>query len=325
MTLRHFLCLKILWKRSDAGKFQLHRYVDQRAIKKAEELIKKPKCKAFFDNIGSKKYPDDSIFSLVHLYMDLVFKVNAATTSFGSPKVLLTPLPVRGRHQRERTPESPLTGRDSTPSDVEMRTPPNPAKSRRGTQRRLSFLDREDPRMDADMPEMQGNLSEASPSASHVSDSTAEGPDGLSPAHPSEFTPSEDEILVNMAFVLLLNALTEPDGTMRSKGYRWLPNREAVKIFNSLPASGAGGTVVGNKAADKLLEARTDGCLRHTEHNLSAALVEVKPCVREQNLERIQWQEGVQMAAYIYKLLYTDRPANEKFGLLRCDKAGVRR
>jgi hypothetical protein len=102
-------------------------------------------------------------------------------------------------------------------------------------------------------------------------------PEGWSPGHPSDFIPTEDEIVVNTAFVLLLNALTERKADMRLKGYRWLPNRDVFKIFKSLEDSGTKATIDSNK----LLEARADDCFRHTESNLSAAIVEVKPSVRE--------------------------------------------
>lgn len=108
---------------------------------------------------------------------------------------------------------------------------------------------------------------------------------------------------------------------MRHKGYRWLTNHEPVRIFKQLNAAGHPLPVKGNK----LLEARTAGCFRHTGHNISAALIEVKPCVRETARRRIEWQEGAQMAAYIYKLLYMQSPPSPGFGLLLCDKPGLKR
>jgi hypothetical protein len=124
--------------------------------------------------------------------------------------------------------------------------------------------------------------------------------------------------VVNTAFVLLLNALTERKADMRLKGYRWLPNRDVFKIFKSLEDSGT-------KDSNKLLEARTDGCFRHTESNLSAAIVEVKPSVREKDRVGIEWQEAAQMAAQIYSFLCTKAPPHQDFGLLRCEKPGIKK
>ncbi|KAK4043151.1 hypothetical protein C8A01DRAFT_43933 [Parachaetomium inaequale] len=291
LTFAHFLCLKVLWKSHSAKKFVLNKYVDQPSIERAEQRTRTPKCKAFFDNIGRKEYPEESIFSMVHLYMDLVFKLDS-DTDFYSLKVLLTPQPLRVEGRGERTPESPLVAKGS-PSRMEVDSP------------EMSDTDHDmlDPSDLAEAFPAQVRLDQTlpaptafSPSASSLSSDPSTEPGASSPAHPSEFTPSEDEILVNMALLLLLNSLTELDETLRSKRYRWVPNRELVRILKS-----------------------------HTEHNLSAALVEVKPCVRLKKQKQIEWQEGAQMAAYIYKLLSLEPPPTQEFGLLRCDKPGVKR
>ena len=159
-------------------------------------------------------------------------------------------------------------------------------------------------------------------SPSSQSSSSAGSLGDESPARLADYMPAEDEAIVNMAFVLLLNSLTEPYEPMRGKGYRWLPNHEASQMFKALSA--AGRPLRGVKE-NKLIEARTDGCFRHTDLNISAALIEVKPCVRLKSWDRIEWQEGAQMATHIYKLLYMQPPPTQDFGLLRCDIQGVKR
>lgn len=73
-------------------------------------------------------------------------------------------------------------------------------------------------------------------------------------------------------------------------------------------------------APKKYLEARADGCFRHTEDHLVAALLKVEPCVRGSHLGQIEWQEGAQRATNVYKLLYLVSHPPREFGLLRVIK-----
>lgn len=298
LTFPQFLCLKVLWDNKPRGGFDLSEYVDDDAITMAKHELGKPNAEAFLKNIGLKKYPADSIFSLVHLYMDLVFDLDQS--SDWETKVLLAPRPSRVEADRPYTPESPLAGRGS---------------SSRPTMMDIDWESESDTAMEGDFQAETGQ----SPS-SQSSSSTGSGPGDESPASPADYTPAEDEAIVNMAFVLLLNSLTEPYEPMREKGYRWLPNHEASQMYKALPTAGRPLRVV---KGNKLLEARTDGCFRHTGHNISAALIEVKPCVRQKAWGKIEWQEGAQMAAHIYKLVYKE--STPDFGLLRCDIRGVKR
>ena len=149
----------------------------------------------------------------------------------------------------------------------------------------------------------------------HLDSGQTPQPDDSSPADPSHFGPSEDEILVNMSFVLLLNSLTERDGTMRSRGCRWLPNRDVYTIFGSLESV----------EQARLLEARTDGCLKHTPSGLSAAILEVKPYIRRAHVLQVEWQESAQVAAYIYTLIHSNLPPGSSFGCLHCNSPGIQK
>jgi hypothetical protein len=299
----HFLCLKVLWSQGTVGEFVLSDYVDQGSITRAKQQLEQEKAQAFLVNIGRKKYPDNSIFSLVHLYMDFVFRLNSQS-DWLSVKVLLNP---RREFYRATTPESPLRGGDPS---VAGDTSPSPS----------SAMDIDTEMVDADLPPRP----QSSASAGSAISGASTQPAGLPPAEPSDFAPAEDETIVNMAFVLLLNSLTESEIWLRTKGYRWLPNRDVTRIFKALALNGPTGP--GRNSENKLLEARTDGCFRHTERNISAALLEVKPCVRRASKQRIEWQEGAQMASHIYKLLHLQTPPPPpEFGLLRCDKPGRKR
>ncbi|KAH6843076.1 hypothetical protein B0I37DRAFT_211037 [Chaetomium sp. MPI-CAGE-AT-0009] len=295
LTLDHFLCLKVLCDEKTRDYFLLEDYVDDISIATAKQKLRTPKVKDFLRKIreGSEDYPDDSIFSLVHLYMEFVFDLDSR--SDWAQKILLTPDPPRMETDRERTPESPLAGKGtSSMADIGL---------------------------DVEMMDTSP-LAELSPSTDSLVSSSS---GGMLPAHPSEFQPTEDETTVNMATVLLLNSLTESDEELRSKGYRWLPNRDVAQIFKSPSTKGARNTGPSHKNGNKLLEARTDGCFRNTRYEISAALLEVKPCIRESSKEKIQWQEGAQMAAHIYKLLYLKTPPRDDFGLLLPDKSGSKR
>ncbi|GAB1315757.1 hypothetical protein MFIFM68171_05967 [Madurella fahalii] len=273
LTFGDFLCLKVLWKELKAPEFQLKDYVDEVSIATAKELLTTGQCTEFYDHVVSeskqqKRYSEDSIFALVSLYMDLVTDLDASLA-----------------------PEFPKAGRGRAFTDEVSQLVDEISK--------MSLLADDDT---AEAPETPGPYSDAHTPLDMTPTPTT-GPEGWSPAQPSELVPSEDEILVNMALVLLLNALTERKADVRSRGYRWLPNRDVYKILTSSPA--------GASARDhKLLEARTDGCLRHTAHNLSAALLEVKPFARQM---------------HIYTLMYSKSPPYSEFGQLRCDKKGFKR
>lgn len=88
-----FLCLKVLRDSKEGVDFALNQYVDEESIALAKHKLGKPKAKAFLSNIKRKQYPDDSIFSLVNLYMDLVFDLDES--SDWTTAVLLPPRPIR--------------------------------------------------------------------------------------------------------------------------------------------------------------------------------------------------------------------------------------
>lgn len=296
LAYKDFLCLNVLWDTHKATNFHIKDYVDGASIQMARaSLDGKQCCNTFYENMSkgakeAKEYPEDSIFALVGLYMDLVFRLDQSTAT-ESPKVLLSPRVTRSMQRH-------ATSAPETPGDVEM--------------------------MDVSDMMQQSDEDEWMSSEPATASSSRSGPEGWSPGHASEFTPTEDEVVVNMALVLLLNALTERKDGMRSKGYRWLPNRDVFKILLPPPTSASPSSTKVVKP-QKLLEARTDGCLRHTPSNLSAAILEVKPGIRAKDVVTIQWQEGAQMAAQIYSFLCRETPPKPGFGLLACDKPGVKR
>lgn len=288
LTEEEFLHLKILWATTakSSSAFRLREYVDEDSVKAARDLTRTSACKRFCKDIGDipAKYSEQSIFSLAKLYQKLVSNTVDSSMIVDSAKVIVSPPRTRARAQLEA-----LRAGAGSP------------------------LDR-----------MMGNFSISDPletpdTSSSIADDWTPQPDGRSPSDPSEFAPSEDETLVNTAFILLLNALTERTLDLRNRGYRWLPNRDVLKIFSPSPP------VPGNDALVKLLEARTDGCLRRADTKLSAAIVEVKPYLREAQISEVERQEGAQMAAYIATLLRANLPAGSQFGLLRAGSPRVKR
>ncbi|KAI1122600.1 hypothetical protein F5Y10DRAFT_253746 [Nemania abortiva] len=182
-------------------------------------------------------------------------------------------------------------------------------ENERNVTRQLQHLSLEDqPRTPAPAPAQRGMI--ITPSTS-----STQGPEGSSPGDPLLLTaglPTTDEMVVNMALVTFLSALCERDDSMRMKGYQWLPDRNVFKILH--PETG-----------EKLLEARTDGCLRSRaipKQHYSAAIIEVKPYLRLEDFRSIQRQEGAQMAAHISVLA---RQGMDNRGLLRSPAPDLKR
>ena len=109
-------------------------------------------------------------------------------------------------------------------------------------------------------------------------------PDSASPVSKdkmAQYPPANDEQIVNVALVLLLNAIAMhfvPNAD-------WTIHRKAFQI--------------GNKKSGKGFEARVDGFLRRRSDDKIMAILEVKPCVRKKKKVNIQMQESAQMAAWI--------------------------
>jgi hypothetical protein len=97
-------------------------------------------------------------------------------------------------------------------------------------------------------------------------------PDSASPVSKdimAQYPPANDEQIVNVALVLLLNAVTMhfvPNAD-------WTFHRRAFQI--------------GNKKSGKGFEARVDGFLRRLSDDKVMAILEVKPCVRGKNNVRV--------------------------------------
>lgn len=125
-------------------------------------------------------------------------------------------------------------------------------------------------------------------------------PDSASPVSKdimAQYPPANDEQIVNVALVLLLNAVTihfVPNAD-------WTLHRRAFQI--------------GNKKSGKGFEARVDGFLRRLSDDKIMAILEVKPCVRQKQRASIRMQESAQIAAWIshFRDDCTTRDSNGNF------------
>jgi hypothetical protein len=117
---------------------------------------------------------------------------------------------------------------------------------------------------------------------------------------------SKDEEIVNTALVQLLVCITlcSGIGTIKGReGLKWLPRREVFRL---------------GPAGKPVCEARTDGVLRKMGNpKCTLAILEVKPYTRRSNLQRIEWQEACQMAAWISTSLGEKTAEKRREGILR--------
>jgi hypothetical protein len=125
-------------------------------------------------------------------------------------------------------------------------------------------------------------------------------PDSVSPVSKgtmAQYPPTNDEQIVNVALVLLLNAVT----IHFILNADWTFHRKAFQI--------------GNKKSGKGFEARVDGLLRRLSDDKVVAILEVKPCVRRKQSASIRMQESAQMAAWInhFRDNCTTRESNGNF------------
>ncbi|KAK3388034.1 hypothetical protein B0H63DRAFT_471367 [Podospora didyma] len=305
MTVEDFLPLKVLWRRSEAGKFNLLDYVDQGSKTKAMQTMRETAPSDFCKRMGGQsvpgereKYLDDNIFSMVLVYMDLITRIDVGAPA--SASVVMSPQKgqrvLRSATARARD-GSPTAGKGGGAAVVDAN---------------------EDDGADEDEDDENEDENDNG-EAGESSASSSIGPDGGSPGNPKFIPPTNDEVTVNMAFVLLAGALMErKHAYARGFGYRWIPDRDVYKIRKT----------TATMRSKKLLEARTDGGFHHMRLGVTASPLEVKPHVRLTHLDELQWQEGAQMAAHIQELMfkYDSRQidARSRFGLLENDPARPR-
>jgi hypothetical protein len=95
------------------------------------------------------------------------------------------------------------------------------------------------------------------------------------------YPPVEDEVIVNNALILFLEALSDMVPNGKSE---WTPRHVSFR----------------SSFATAKFEARTDGCLQSLNWKKVQAIVEVKPRVRGANPMTIEMQEAAQMVGWIF-------------------------
>ncbi|KAK3388030.1 hypothetical protein B0H63DRAFT_559439 [Podospora didyma] len=322
MVEEDFLPLKIIWREKAADDFILLNYVNQPTKAKATQAMKDNSvgnfCKQMAgENIAGEKekYPENSIFSLVQVYMDLINRIDAEASD-ASVSVIMSP---QKRVLRSATAAAAASAQAAAAA-MRARDAGSPTAGIGAAidlQDIIAGIDNADLEegeeggaQDEEEGDADGTESSTTQSASSI------GPDGGSPGNPKFIPPTNDEMTVNMAFVLLAAALMERKNEYaRGLGYRWIADRDVYKIRKN----------TASLQSKKLLEARTDGGFRHLRLGMTASPLEVKPHVRLMHIATLQWQEGAQMAAHIQELMFKHDSrqidARSRFGLLEDDPA----
>jgi hypothetical protein len=269
---KQFLCLRVLWTKNQA-KFLANddnrrtwlgdvHYLEARHL-----LLSLPSWQAYLDIVGEsgervlqRAFPDIGTFSLVRYHQERVrrYPENENFISKFSPVA----------HRTRSRFTSLLRKAIDTP------TP----KSRIHTEEIDPFVTPLKQSLEA----FSFSSDDSSP-VPHQSTRT-DVPDSASPVGKdiiAQHPPADDEQIVNVALVLLLNAVTMhfvPNAD-------WTFHRKAFQI--------------GDKKSGKGFEAKVDGFLRRLSDDKVMAILEVKPCVRGRQPVRIRMQESAQMAAWI--------------------------
>ena len=216
-----------------------------------------------FRSSGQGSFPDLGTFSLVRYYQHAVDKTKG-NMNFASK---FSPIPPRTGNMeafefRSDEPSSPSPMRQGKPTFVDANS-----LALKPEDLDVALLNIETPARPA---------REMVPPSSRILKVSAPA----SAADSALFPVTEDEQIVNTALLLFLNAVTmhfEIDAD-------WTLHRRAFKL-------GIDGA--------KSFEARVDGYLRHRKTDRVHAIVEVKPCIRDKKITKIQMQESAQMAAWI--------------------------
>lgn len=287
LTMKHYLHLKTLWVDLQATEFRLQDFVSESVMETSRKYSKTRLLKEFFQSVR---------------YSIPANKPHSEKSIFSLVKFYLEL--VEGFDSRTLQAEEP-----------DNRRVLRPRKER--FEREHSSLYEEH---DAGSPSLKHRSKGKGRTTEMLSSPlqfATPMPAGDEPAPRQEFLDTQDESIVNMQLLLLLNALTERIPEFRVSGCDWTPEHASFQINDNRDSS------IFDEKKEKILKALVDGHLLHAS-GLSAALVEVKPYLRQAGLQRIQWQETAQMCASICELLRMG-VASSGFGLLQSQDPEIKR
>lgn len=301
ITLQEFLSLRVLWRKGNSKLLTDGSILPANALAAAETYLKTlaPWSK-YIGHLQSGQRGDQrpsqdiGAFSFVDYYQTQVLRARRDNDGPETPKVYFTPIAARvrarARHraaQKQDTPTKSLgssdpftdiTGYSFTESTDDCLTKITGVQSAKTPGDDL--LSKNFEALKLENEQTKGIEAIQTPEASP---STA---DPTEPLHVSPLSPlmgvatpaACDEQIVNTALVLLLNSVTMFHPGISAD---WTMHR---RIFH----------------LSDVMEARTDGYLRHEIRDAPLAILEVKAAQRVgSKVKRIRMQEGAQMAAWI--------------------------
>lgn len=299
MTYPSFLLLRSTWQEKYAKEFVSSHYIPQAYTDVARDFLNKQRSwQSYLQRIqdsqsASAKRPisDIGAFTLVHTHQTEVHRfTNPNDTECETPKVF------GSSRKRANQPDNQF----SSPAYIRALPPPDPFSSSVSKTNKPPPANKtkrglfEDPApsrstrhgtIDSRMERL--TLEEGSPESKGkgkqpitpepLSLQSLSSAETVSPLDPAFTPPAADEQEVNTALVLLLNTTSMFHEHVRAD---WTGQRRAFHIST-------------------LLEARTDGFLRHDVQDTPMAILEVKSYVRSHKQPYIQMQETAQMASWI--------------------------
>lgn len=244
---REYLLLRVLWSLKSPRQLDLKQLDLDRWIGPAKEkLANYGSWSIYCSNFGTEEIREGT-FSLVTYYQRQAAKTE--TNDF-PPKVIFSPVAHRTRAKQKDLAESMRK--------LQLETP-----TKKSTAGNVDAL--------------------GSPESAGTQLSTTPAPSTMSPISKElqniAYPPTEDEQIVNTAFLLFLNALTIHSALSNS----WTLHRRAFTA----------------RFEDSSFEARTDGYLKDKDCGKVRAIIEVKPALRDKTPRRVRMQESAQMVAWI--------------------------
>ncbi|KAL9623818.1 MAG: hypothetical protein Q9160_001809 [Pyrenula sp. 1 TL-2023] len=294
-----FLILRSIWQTKSAKEFKPSEWLLQQDLDAAKGFSNRSSWKNYIRRIeehgeAQPKFPvpDIGMFTLVHHHQTQVGRLKKKYEPNQETPKIFHPQPSNIRPRSQNSDSSNAHVHSS-----ELRDPfdKSPLASKGGQSGRASkglFGENKSTRSSnrEDIASQMGrlNIGDAGPDHSRREDEDAQTPEShmiLDPESRATVSPlaaaltpaANDEQIVNVALMLLLNATTVSCPGVYAD---WNSHRRAFHIRN-------------------ILEARTDGYLRHEAQDTPLAIVEVKRYVRSGNPGKVQMQESAQMACWI--------------------------
>lgn len=285
ITFRPYLALRSVWRQYPANKFTVSKWISQDAIDTAKtSLSGRSGWKQYIKRVEEKgrsgpQMPLDDLgaFTLVHFTQAQVFDLPGETNNetqkiFSSPGKIGYSL----GGQSNPYPISETPTRPQTRSTTAQLNPQMAALNLNESPPQKSLSQESPPK--GSTPHFQGKGKQPEFSTPVKRSPSEPSPlETVSPLNPDWNLPASKESIVNNALVNFLNGILTSQLGVRA---HWSPEQRVFKILD-------------------LLEARTDGLLKHKQHDLPLAIIEVKPYVRNYKLSNVRMQESAQIASWI--------------------------